>query len=67
MTCELNEVSKNIPDFNHVVDCFNKDPKWEMDSLYLDMHYVHNVEALVEFMTKNGLRYLDAIEMINWH
>lgn len=56
-----------IPDFNHVVDCFNNDPKWAMDSLYFETNYVNNVETLVEFMKKSGLSYLDAIEKITWN
>lgn len=57
----------NIPDFNHVVDCFNDDPKWTADSLYLETNYVNNVEVLVEFMKKSGLSYLDAIGKISWN
>jgi len=57
----------HIPDFNHVIDCFNDDPKWAADSLYLETNYVNNVEVLVEFMKKSGLSYLDAIGKISWN
>ena len=57
--------SKNssIPDFNHVVDCFNDD-KWNPENL--DISYKHNVREYVDVMKKHGLSYLDLLERIRW-
>jgi hypothetical protein len=53
----------SIPDFNHVVDCFN-DNKWNPEDL--DISYRHNVREYVDAMKKYGLTYLDLLEKIHW-
>jgi len=53
-----------IPDLNHVIDCFNNDKKWSIDSLNLDSNYVYNVEMIVKFIRKTGSSYLDSINQM---
>ena len=62
---DAKDMTQSIPRFDHIVDCFNDDPKWSEEKLSLDKNYIKNVESCTHFMKINGYNYLQLIDFIH--
>jgi len=60
----VKDILEYIPRFDHIVDCFNNDLKWNTDKLSLDDNYRKNVENSVIWMKANDYSYLQLIDYI---
>ncbi len=58
------DILEYIPRFDHVVDCFNEDLKWDKEKLSLNDNYIKNVENATIWMKANDYSYLQLIDFI---